>query len=191
MTGSDDDLTALRAMTSELVDALTGAAGVDGARSTPCDEWTLADLVDHVTGGNWYTIRVLAGDSSDEALAAAMARFGDGSASASAAVRSTIDQLGAFEQAGVLDRSWPHVAGELPGRQLLRLRLHDLIVHTWDLNETCRPPASVPAALADWGRRELATPGSLMARHFDIPPVAGDRPVGDTSSATYLHHFGR
>ncbi len=29
---------------------------------TPCSEWNLGQLVDHVTGGNWFTIEILNGE---------------------------------------------------------------------------------------------------------------------------------
>ena len=192
VTKTDDtDLAALEEVTADLVDALTGIDECQAVLPTPCTEWNLADLVDHVTGGNWYTVRVLAGDTSDEALAATMTRFAVGSASSSVAVQSATDQLEAFKNAGALDRSWHHVAGSLSGRQILRLRVHDLIVHTWDIDETCRPPASVPTKLAEWGRRELQAADSLTSKHFGIPDGAGDQPPVDDAASAYLRAFGR
>lgn len=187
----DADLAALEKVTADLVDALTGINDSQGALPTPCTEWNLADLVDHVTGGNWYTVRVLAGDTSDTALAATMARFGYGPVSSSAAIRSATDQLEAFKSAEALNRSWHHVAGELAGRQILRLRVHDLIVHTWDINEARQPPASVPTKLAEWGLRELQDADSLMSKHFEIPDASGDRLPTDDPASAYLCAFGR
>ncbi len=179
-------------MTAGLVDAMTAIGSDRYTLATPCTDWSLADLVDHVAGGNWYTVLILTGASSDDALAATMARFEGGSVAAAAAVESAAEQLTAFEQPGILEQRRNHVAGELGGRQILRLRLHDLIVHTWDINQTIEPGASVPAALADWGLAELREPDSLMAKHFAIPAGAAEDPAPDASpSASYLHAFGR
>jgi uncharacterized protein (TIGR03086 family) len=191
VTTGDADLAALETVTDVLADALTDIDHAEWAMPTPCAEWTLRHLVDHVTGGNWYSVRILAGDTSDDALAATMARFGDEPVSAAAAINSAFDQRSAFERAGVLDRTWQHVAGELSGRQILRLRLHDLIVHSWDINEARRPPSSIPTSLAEWGLGELAEPGSLMSRHFDIPPAPNDGPPPGDASSAYLRAFGR
>lgn len=188
---ADADLAALEKVTADLVDALSGIEEGQGALPTPCTEWNLADLVDHVTGGNWFTVRVLAGDTSHEALATTMARFGDGSVSGSVAIGAATDQLEAFKHAEALDRSWHHVAGELPGRHILRLRVHDLIVHTWDINETRRPPAFVPAELAEWGLGELQDADSLASKHFGVPDVTKSRPPADHVGSAYLGAFGR
>ena len=188
---TDTDRSVLEKVTIGLVDALNRIDEGQRSLPTPCAEWNLADLIDHVTGGNWYTIRVLAGDASADALTAAMAKFDNGSASIPAAVQSATDQLEAFSGAGVLDRSLEHVAGELSGRQILRLRVHDLIVHTWDINESIQPPASIPAELADWGLRELQDPDSPMAKHFGIPDSTGSQPPCSDAASEYLHAFGR
>lgn len=192
MAAQDDaDLIALEQATAELVDALTGFTDDEGDLPTPCAEWDLNDLVDHVTGGNWFTIHVLAGETADAAMAATIARFADGPASPTVAIVAAEDQLEAVGRPGVLDGTWHHVAGRLPGRQLLRLRLHDLIIHTWDINETRRPPASISPALAQWGLDELDGDESLMAEHFALPEPTGDRPRADDPSSLYLSAFGR
>ncbi len=177
--------------TTDLVDALAGITESEARLPTPCAEWNLTDLVDHVTGGNWFTIRVLAGDTAEAAMAATVTRFAGGSASPSDAIGAATDQLEAIRRPGVLDGTWHHVAGRLPGRQLVRLRLHDLIIHTWDINETRRPPASISMALAQWGLDELDDDESLMAAHFAIPEVAPDRPGAEDPPSSYLQAFGR
>lgn len=187
----DADLDALRTATNGLVDAVTSIEDGHWVLPTPCEAWSLRDLVDHVVGGNWYTVRVLSGQQSDDALAATMAMFEGDPVSADATVDSARDQLKAFGTEGSLERSWSHVSGELPGREMLRLRLHDLIVHTWDIDQTHRPPASVPRSLADWGLNELAGPGSLMSKHFDIPAAPGARPAVTDPALAYLQAFGR
>lgn len=191
MTTDDVDLDVLRTATTGLADAMADVEDGDWELPTPCADWSFRDLVDHVTGGNWYSARVLAGETSEDALAATMARFGGEPISAATAVESAFDQLRAFERAGVLDKTWKHVAGELPGRQILRLRLHDVIVHTWDINEARRPPASIPTSLAEWGLSELESPDSLMSKHFAIPAAPGGRPPPNDAASAYLRAFGR
>ncbi len=187
----DADLNALEQVTDELIGAITGIGDDERDLPTPCSAWTLTDLVDHVTGGNWFTIRLLTGETAEAAMDATIARFAIGPASPSDAIDAAADQLAAIKEPGVLDRTWHHVAGQLPGRQLLRLRLHDLIVHTWDINETRRPPATVATNLAAWGLDELERDESLMAAHFALPEAAGDRRPADDPASLYLHAFGR
>lgn len=106
--------------------------------------------MDHITGGNWFTIRILAGHQADDAMSATMKQFGDEPATNEEAIQSAKDQVAAFHQPRALEQTWNHVAGDLSGRQILRLRLHDLIVHSWDIEETLRPPANVPDDLVRW-----------------------------------------
>ena len=72
VTLDDPDLVALAGVTSHLQLALSAIDAEHRALATPCSDWDLSGLVDHVTGGNWFPIRALAGDSSDEAMASTM-----------------------------------------------------------------------------------------------------------------------
>ncbi len=165
------------------LDALT-AAGVELERwaelvdddrwggPTPCADWTIGDLVDHVVGGNVFTVEVLAGRSADAALAAAMATF-DERYERRAALASTLEaQRSAFAAPDALTGSFGHVNGRLGGESILHARIHDLIVHGWDLATSVAPPAELADQLARWAVAELGAPGSLTAEHFGIEPAA-------------------
>lgn len=174
--------------------SLSTALGSIGAHqfvlSTPCSGWDLSALVDHVTGGNWFTCHILGGRTADAAMTKTMEQFAAGSASCEQAVASVDEQLAAFQQPGVLDRTWHHVAGDLTGRQILRLRLHDLIVHTWDIEQTLDPPASLPEDLIRWGLAEVSNQDSLTPEHFELTsiPLVG---AAEDAAAVYLRSFGR
>lgn len=102
------------------------------ASPTPCDEWTVRDVADHILGGNRFTVLILGGLPSD----AAMDRVTHGDFAddpARAYEQSSADQLSAFGQPGVLERMYEHPVGLLSGRQIARLRMSDLVVHAWDL----------------------------------------------------------
>ncbi len=115
--------------------------------------------------------------------------FGNKPTTSDRAVGSVDEVLTAFQQPGVLDRTCHHVAGDLTGRQALRLRLHDLIVHTWDVSQTISPPAALPDDVLSWAVAELADGQSLAATHFglaEIPTVDNDE-----AGTNYLSRFGR
>ena len=193
-----DDLGALDLASDRLSSALAAIDEAQWALPTPCDEWDVSALVDHVTGGNRFTVSVLRGRSADDAIADAIASFDDGHASAHDAEASLTEQRAAFNRPGALDGTCDHVAGPLPVALVLRLRLHDLIVHTWDLEQSLSPPAEIPALLVRWGLEEMAATGSLEAAGFDPP---GDPPPGsdvgrgilnaETPQDRYLGRFGR
>jgi uncharacterized protein (TIGR03086 family) len=187
---ADSDLAALDTVTANLADLVASIEEHHGALATPCTDWNLTALVDHVTGGNWFTVTILAGDRAEDAMSVTLSQFGGKSATRTAAIGSLTDQLDAFHRPEVLDRTWNHVAGDLTGRQILRLRLHDLIVHSWDLEQTLRPGADLDGGLVQWGLDDLAREGSLAAEHFGLVDLASAGLARD-GAAAYLRLFGR
>lgn len=182
------DLAALSTVTAYLSAQFDHIADEHWTLPTPCEEWDLRALVDHVTGGNWFTLAVLAGATADEALAQAMDKFAESSPTAQQAIQSAAEQLGAFQQPDTLARTWRHVAGNLTGGEILRLRLHDLILHAWDISQSLNPPAELPEELALWGLAELGTEQSLALKHFGID---GGRQSTARPTVAYLEIFDR
>jgi uncharacterized protein (TIGR03086 family) len=136
--------------------------------STPCTEWNLDQLVDHVTGGNRFTVSILDGQSADKALQDSVESFDLSHRVAEAAISSSRALIEAFSSPGVLDRPCHHVIGDVLGRVVLQLRLHDIIIHTWDIAQTLKPPATLPNELVSWALADLSGPDSLAAKHFDL-----------------------
>ena len=186
---ADTDLAALDTVTANLADSLASIEEHHGALATPCSDWDLTALVDHVTGGNWFTVAILSGDRAEDAMSATIEKFGGNSASIAAAAEALKEQLDAFHRPEVLDRTWNHVAGDLNGRQILRLRLHDLIVHSWDVEETLRPGVDLDGGLVRWGLDDLARRGSSAAEHFDL--VDSSARLVSGGATAYLRLFGR
>ena len=186
----DPDLDTLTMLSEHLMAALKASVDIELTLPTPCSDWDLAALIDHVTGGNWFTTQILGNHTAEKAMSNTMELFGGRSATVEEAASSVNVQLTAFARAGALDRTWHHVAGDLTGRQILRLRLHDLIVHTWDIEQTIGPPASVPAGLVAWGLAELSDQQSLTPVHFDLMTNSRDAAIEDPAT-TYLAAFGR
>lgn len=189
-TSTDPDLDALTLVADELVSAYRSIQDRHWTRATPCPDWSLADLVDHVTGGNRFTVRILGGEDATSALARTRDSFAAGHAGCDGSISAIEELVAAFREPAALHRPVDHVAGELSGRQVLRLRLQDLIVHAWDISETIDPPASIPAQLVRWGLDELDDSESLVADHFGLTPSTLDAPTSP-DQARYLAVFGR
>jgi uncharacterized protein (TIGR03086 family) len=186
----DPDLATLATVTSHLSTRLAGIEDEHWRLPTPCDDWDLRGLVDHVTGGNWFTAAVLSGESADCALSETMRRFDPASPTAAEAIRAATLQLDAFQEANVLERCSEHVAGTIRGREILRLRLHDLIVHVWDIDSSLSTTAKLPRDLAKWGIRELSRDNSLSATHFGLTDL-DVRCDDNRLDLAYLEIFGR
>lgn len=127
-----DNITALPLATSEFDRRLAAVTGADWDRPTPCDEWSVRELVTHVVAGNAMAAAVASGASRDEAIAI-FGSTGLGDDALTAFRASAQAQLDALSDPAVLDRIVHHPAMDMPGAQLAGFRVTDLLVHGWDL----------------------------------------------------------
>jgi uncharacterized protein (TIGR03086 family) len=143
---------------------------------TPCDDWTVLELIGHVVGGNQMAAAIVGGASRNEAIGLLATDFvGDdpvGAVEASIAL-----QHAAFELPDADGRVCQHPAGDMPGHQLRNFRISDLLVHQWDLARAI-------------GADESLDPDVVRVVWDDISPmkpiiaqlgVFGDGPSGDVS----------
>lgn len=182
-------LAVLGLVADELTRLFGSVREADWERPTPCTEWTLRDLTDHITGGNRFTIRILGGDSSAEAMAAARRSFTDGHDTRRSLVTSTRQLEDRFVVPGMLDQLCHHVSGDLSGLEVLRLRLHDLIIHTWDAAQAQQAkPFEIRPELVTWALADIAA-DTFVARHFGLAPCTVDNRGSDQDGL--LATFGR
>jgi uncharacterized protein (TIGR03086 family) len=146
------------------------AEGDDWARSTPCDEWNVRDLVNHVVGGNIRYVMILAGEPAD-----VVRRTGD---------RDWLgaDPLGSFEDAfarvaesftapGILTAAVRHPrTGALTGAQLRVLRVNELTVHAWDLARALDSDDRLDQRVVSWLLEELEPLRSTIGLPAAGPP---------------------
>lgn len=144
--------------------------------ATPCTEWSVVQLVDHVVVGARWAGMILRGADGRAALAQILStplsddRRVDWLAAGA-------EQLAAFADPGALERTVAHPIGPTPARAFLHLRVGDLVVHAWDLahavgGDERLPSDLVAAALLGFEARagELAATGV-----FGAGPAAGER----------------
>lgn len=117
----DDFLRLLRGVTDDQWD-----------RPTPCPEWTVRDLVQHVLGGSQMAVTLTAGGTREEAIVALGASL-DPADPVGAMEEVLAAQGDGFDRRDVLDQTLPHPAADLSGADVLGFRVTDLAVHGWDL----------------------------------------------------------
>ncbi|MGI8535250.1 MAG: TIGR03086 family metal-binding protein [Mycobacteriales bacterium] len=128
---------------------------------TPCAEWSVRDLVDHLTAGNRLFARALLGDPSSTASGP----DGIPSPSTPAAYRdSAAALLAAFSAPGVMERVVTVPFGAVPGVVALHLRLVESLVHGWDL---ARATGQSPECDEEVAEQELRFTQQKLA---DVPP---------------------
>lgn len=99
---------------------------------TPCEGWTVRDLVHHVVGGDRMSLRLLAGDEAADAVQAMVGDIlGDDPVAAYVDASEALDA--AFREPGALERTCHHPIGDIPGDMLRNFRITDRSLHAWDL----------------------------------------------------------
>ena len=128
-----EPLDALALARSEFARRLRLVTDGDWQRPTPCDDWTVRDLVVHVVGGDRMSAALLRGASREEATA--IRKTIDLGDNAVAAFDAEADQVAAaFAEPGAFERTIPHPSGmDMPGARLLGFRIGDYALHGWDL----------------------------------------------------------
>jgi uncharacterized protein (TIGR03086 family) len=123
---------------------------------TPCPDWTVRQVVNHLIGMNRVFAALLAGQPppprppADHAEDDPVRAYRDSAAAL----------LAAFGQPGVLERAYHGPLGTATGAERLQIRLYDLLAHGWDLAQATGQPADLPDDLAEqslaFARTQLA-----------------------------------
>ncbi len=144
---------------------------------TPCTDWTVHDLVNHLVGVNRVFAVLLSGQAPPDRGAG---HLGDNPVGAYR--DSGVALQAAFDQPGVLERTYHGPLGAASGAERLHLRIADLLAHGWDLARATGQPAELPEDLAEqalaFTRAQLSTV-PRTGRFGPAQTVAGDAPAID------------
>jgi uncharacterized protein (TIGR03086 family) len=156
---------------------------------TPCSEWDVRALVNHVVGENRWAVPLFAGGTIQEVGD----RFdGDllGNDPAAAWDDSAAAAIVAVDEPAAMDRIVHLSFGDFPGREYAMQLLADLVVHGWDLARATGADERIDPELVDVCRAWFAgvadayrSAGAVAAR----PPV----PPGADAQTQLLADFGR
>ena len=148
---------------------------------TPCTEWTVRELIGHLLGGMVGYTELLRGASAQEFRAAAQQAAASGDDDLTAAVTEAAARAReAFAEPGALERVVHHPMRDMPGAQLLGLRIGDNVVHAWDLATALGLPPRIDEELAEQVYQGLVpmaavlpATGLFAAPRGELPPDAG------------------
>lgn len=159
-----DELLILHRVNADHFTTLVESVGERWDAPTPCSEWSVRELVNHLTSEQLWAPELLAGRT----IAEVGDRF-DGDVLGDDPVtawRLAITAAGAaFAQEGVIGRTVELSSGPRPAHEYLDEMVTDLAIHGWDLatalhmDETIDPP-TVDRLLIEWTDRvgELGHP---------------------------------
>jgi uncharacterized protein (TIGR03086 family) len=181
---------------------------------TPCAEWNVRQLVNHMTRGNLnFALLAEGGGRADFLrLREADSLGGEPKISYGKSVRECV---AAFAGPGVLDLILDYPLGKMTARQALAVRTTDSVIHTWDLARAVGGDETLDADLVAWiggnldeiygGLAEtpvdpgtthrffappVEAPGAVEPRHIGQVPPAGTRGT-ESDQDRLLRRMGR
>ena len=170
-----------------LLESVTEGQWTDG---TPCTEWDVKTLVDHVAVGNKFFAAAARGEKAsfeelqNELPADRKAAFAE----------STKIVNEAFSGEGVNDRMFELPFGTLPAQVAIGIHFVDAVVHAWDLARATGQPPVMPQDLVEqaWNitqmfpeTPELRGPGGPFGPKVEVP---ADAPALDRLVAQLGRH---
>lgn len=145
---------------------------------TPCEEWDVRAVVEHLTGGVMTYTNALADGTGERPSAddpAALFR------------QATAENLAAWRQPGALERTLQMPWGESPASMAININLIDAYQHAWDVARATGQPTSqldpdVGGYALEFTTRMIGQMGrgEMFADETPCPP---DAPVADRLAA--------
>ncbi|MEC3978687.1 TIGR03086 family metal-binding protein [Amycolatopsis sp. H20-H5] len=168
------------------------------AAPTPCAEWDVRLLVNHMTRGNLGYARLLEGGTGAEFVRLRdVDALGDDPVGAYAkSVRVCAE---AFAAPGALERVLDYPLGRVTGRQALAVRTTDSVIHTWDLARALGADERLEPDLVVWIDENLdeiyaglpETPAALETTHRFFAAPEGPADPAASRQDRLLRRMGR
>ncbi|MER7461347.1 TIGR03086 family metal-binding protein [Streptomyces sp. NPDC097981] len=145
---------------------------------TPCTEWTVRDLVNHVTGEQLWIPPMVTDGRTVEEIGDAFSGDVLGDDPAGAWEQAAADAHAAFTAPGALDRTVRLSYGPALGRAYCAELTADCVVHAWDLSRAIGADDRLPDGLVAFALDEV-TPyadglaaGGMFAEPLEVPADA-------------------
>jgi uncharacterized protein (TIGR03086 family) len=118
--------------------------------ATPCGDWTVRHVIDHVMAGDIFAARLLDGATIEEAVDGLLGVDLVGT-DPLPGFRAGADAVAAaFARAGALDSTVHHPTGDISGATFLEFRVTDYTGHAWDLARATGQDENLDPELVAW-----------------------------------------
>jgi uncharacterized protein (TIGR03086 family) len=177
-----DLITALDGTFQHTHDVISAVPSTELDGATPCDEWKVRDLLEHMIG-----VVAGLGAAASGTAASPFALGDDPGAQFEGVAKTTLD---AWRAPGALDRIIDGPAGAMPGRVYAGINLLDTATHSWDLATACGLPSALPDDIAEFAlevSRQTIAPEIRVGRF--APEVRA--PSGCSATEALVAFLGR
>jgi len=114
---------------------------------SPCDGWSVFDVVDHVVAGDRFVVRLMDGASLSEAVEGLVGIDPEHDNPVGSVTGAAAAAFAAFGKP--LDAILDHPVGQIPARRFLGFRVIDQVGHIWDIATATKAELDLaPDALA-------------------------------------------
>lgn len=157
--------------------------------ATPCDDWSVFDVVDHVFQGDQFVVKLLGGASLADAasdLVGLDPSLEDPAGEVARAAQTALEAFG-----GSLDRLVDHRVGQITARRFLAFRVIDQLGHTWDVARGTKQSIALDPAVVEVGLGVVLAEQAVLRKseHFATPD--GAPPNSQDATDAFLHFIGR
>jgi uncharacterized protein (TIGR03086 family) len=185
-----DSVALLNQVVGEAGRLVDGTSTEDLSKPTPCTDWTVRDLINHITGGaTMFAVSAEQGSVPDDVLAQiAGDNLGDDHKAAFHAAAARAVKV--YDDPAVLDKTVALPFGEMPAGVALNIAIFDLATHAADLAQAtgqAPPDDAVLEAALEMGKE-------MLGPQWRQPGVFGPEqsaPEGATTAQRLLAFAGR
>ncbi|MFF1558315.1 TIGR03086 family metal-binding protein [Streptomyces sp. NPDC058279] len=145
---------------------------------TPCTEWTVRDLVNHVTGEQLWVPPLVTEGRTVEDVGDALSGDLLGDDPVVAWDRASVAAHSAFAAPGALDKTVKLSYGPARGSAYCSELTADCVVHAWDLSRAIGADDRMPDDLVEFSLKEVMpyadalAPSGMYAEPLEVPPGA-------------------
>jgi uncharacterized protein (TIGR03086 family) len=166
-----DNVAMMKQVVASTDKVVKGTSSEQLGLSSPCAEWTVRDVINHITGGaTMFAVCVEKGSVPDDLLGKLMAGDNLGDDYVGAWETASTRAIAAFDAPGALDKTVALPFGEMPAGVALNIAIFDVLTHAADIasatGQTIDDTALLDTAL-EVGHQmigpELRTPGVFDA----------------------------
>ena len=163
-------------------DVIKGVGAEQLDLPTPCTEWTVRDLLNHLVGSLWFHYNLLTGEAVPHPSPPGGLPDADlvGTDPTAAFAEAATASLAAAAADGAAERVISTPLGEMPGGALTSFIALDLVVHAWDLatatGQRYEVAPDLAAATLGFARMAITdqTRGTYIAPAVPVPPDASE-----------------